>query len=276
MAGFKTHITTSTVLGIGYGAGAYGFYHLPVSTCILAGGLCSVSGMLPDIDSDSGRPLRESMAFGAAVVPMMMVDRFHAMGMDLEMIILVGGAIYLMIRFGLAAVLKHYTVHRGMFHSLPAALIAAEVAFLAFGKERIDLRYFVAGGVLLGFMSHLILDEIWSIDFQRGRFRLKSSFGTAIKFWGEGVGPNLLTYALVIGLTFFSINDPAWMSRIGSWTDGQHELANRFLKRIGIEPDSTPQPADASAPLLNLNNDSNLAPLGPNTRAPTYDRGPMR
>src|SRR6185369_15892649 len=115
-----------------------------------------VSGMLPDIDSDSGRPLRESMAFGAAIVPMMMVDRFRAMHMDLEMMILAGGAMYLMIRFGLAAILKRWTVHRGMFHSLPAAAIAAEIAFLAFGKEDINLRYFVAGAVLVGFMSHLI------------------------------------------------------------------------------------------------------------------------
>ena len=66
MAGFKTHITTSTVLGIGYGAGAHLLYGLPLDTCMLAGGLCSVSGMLPDLDSDSGVPIRESMAFAAA------------------------------------------------------------------------------------------------------------------------------------------------------------------------------------------------------------------
>ncbi len=185
MAGFKTHITTSTILGIGYGAGAYALNHFPISTCVLACGCCSVSGMLPDIDSDSGRPLRESMSFGAAVVPMMMVDRFKAMGMNLESIILAGGAIYLLIRFGLAAILKHFTVHRGMFHSLPAAAIFGEIAFLVFGCERIELRYFVAGAVVLGFMSHLILDEIWSVEMHRGRIRLKSSFGTAMKFWGD-------------------------------------------------------------------------------------------
>src|SRR5262249_4964150 len=148
MAGFKTHITTSTILGIGYGAGAHWGYHLPVSTCLLASGLCSGSGMLPDIDSDSGRPLRESMSFATAVVPMMMVDRFRAMGMNLESIILAGGAIYLLIRFAFAAVLKHFTVHRGMFHSLPAAAIAGEATFLAFGCEQVDLRYFVAGAVV--------------------------------------------------------------------------------------------------------------------------------
>ncbi len=274
MAGFKTHITTSTILGIGYGTGAYWAYQLPPSTCILAGGLCSVSGMLPDIDSDSGRPLRESMAFGAAVVPMMMVDRFHAMGMNLESIILAGGAIYLLIRFGLAAVLKRYTVHRGMFHSLPAALIAGEIAFLAFGCEKIELRYFVAGAVVLGFMSHLILDEIWSVDFSRGRFHLKSSFGTAIKFWGDSTGSNLLTYAMTVALTFFSINDPAWMSHFESWSNGQRELANRVLNRLGIDGQGSP-PATLAVPLMNLNGpaarDGELQNFGPR---PTS--GPIR
>ena len=114
MAGFKTHITTSSILGVGYGAGAYALYHLPLPTCILAGGLCGVSGMLPDLDSGPGRPLRESMAFAAAVVPMMMVDRFKAMNMSLETIILIGGAMYLAdpLRHG-----SHFApLHRSSWH----------------------------------------------------------------------------------------------------------------------------------------------------------------
>ena len=121
MAGFKTHITTSTILGIGYGAARMVIIIFRYPLASWPADLCSVSGMLPDIDSDSGRPLRESMSFGAAVVPMMMVDRFKAMGMDLESIILAGGAIYLAIRFGLAAILKR--LYRASRHvSQPAGV----------------------------------------------------------------------------------------------------------------------------------------------------------
>ncbi|HEY2760921.1 MAG TPA: metal-dependent hydrolase [Pirellulales bacterium] len=245
MAGFKTHITTSTILGIGYGAGAFGYYHLPATTCVLAGGLCGVSGMLPDLDSGPGRPLRESMAFAAAVVPMAMVDRFRAMGLDLESIVLLGGAIYLLIRFGMAALMRHYSVHRGMFHSLPAAAIAAEVVFLVFEKDQTMLRYFVAGAVLLGFMSHLILDEIWSIEFRRGLPHLKSSFGTAMKFWGPAMGPNILTYALLAAITFFAVNDPTWMSKVNGWAGGPESLAKRALDHFGFNSDSSPSPNPA-------------------------------
>src|SRR5690242_13105653 len=100
MAGFKTHITTSTVLGVGYGAAAVALYDVEPTAGILAGGLCSVSGMLPDLDSGPGVPMRESISFAAAVVPMLMMHRLrHMGGMTPELMILIGGAIYLTIRF---------------------------------------------------------------------------------------------------------------------------------------------------------------------------------
>ena len=92
------------------------------------------------------------------------------LGLPPETIVMIGGAIYLGIRFGLAWLLRKYTVHRGMFHSLPACAIAAELTFLLCGHEGEGLwiRYFNAGAVVLGFMSHLVLDEIWSIEFKNG------------------------------------------------------------------------------------------------------------
>jgi membrane-bound metal-dependent hydrolase YbcI (DUF457 family) len=213
MAGFRTHIATSTTLGIGYAAGAHYFFQVPLESCVLAGGLCSISGMLPDLDSDSGVPLRESVAFAAAAVPVMMIRRFERLGMPLEMMILAGMGIYLVIRFGLAMLLKKYTVHRGMFHSLPAALVAAEVAFLIFDHENLWLRYYTAAAVLLGFFSHLVLDEIWSLDLRR--LRVKKSFGTAMKIWGDSLWANVSTYAKVILLTYLVVQDPQWMAQFG-------------------------------------------------------------
>ncbi|MFO0897536.1 MAG: metal-dependent hydrolase [Pirellulales bacterium] len=208
MAGFRTHITTSTVLGIGYGTVALFAYDVPLPACLLAGGLCSVSGMLPDLDSGPGRPLRESTTFAAAVVPMLLLDRFREAGWSNETIILVGAGIYLSIRFGVHWLLSRYTVHRGMFHSLPACLIAAELAMLAFSGNPLEIRYFKAGGVVLGFMSHLVLDELWSIEWQRGRIVFKKSFGTAIKLWGDSLWANVSTYGKLAFLTFVCLKDP--------------------------------------------------------------------
>ncbi len=211
MANFKSHITTSTVLGIGYGGAAYGLFEVPLPACLLAGGLCSVSGMLPDLDSGASRPLRESVAFAAAVVPMMLVDRFVQFGMSTESMVLCGAAVYLAIRFGLARLLRRFTVHRGMFHSLPMMLACGGVAFLLASGPDLAIRYYKAGGVVLGFLSHLVLDEFYAMEWRRGRIRFKRSFGTALKVFGDRLLPNLLAYATLGAVVYLVVHEPGWM-----------------------------------------------------------------
>lgn len=231
VADFKTHITTSTVLGVGYAAGAYQFFDVPAPTCILAGALCSVSGMLPDLDSDSGVPLRESLAFGSAFVPMLLVPRLEQeFGWPLETIILVGAVLYVTIRFGFGKLLKKYTVHRGMFHSIPAAIIFGELAFLLCANGPFALRAYKACAVLVGFFSHLILDEIWSIRF-KGGIGLKSSSGTAMKFWSDSMWGNLSCYGKLALFSFLTMADPIWAG-VSPLTDGVHQVCAKW---IGIE-----------------------------------------
>lgn len=207
MANFHTHITTSTVLGVGY-AGAGWLYGLPLPSCVLAGGMCSLAGMLPDLDSGTGRPLRESTAFLAAVTPLLMIDRFQHMGLTPESMVLAGGLIYLLIRFGVHTLLKKYTVHRGMFHSLPAVIIVGQLGFLVCGCHDLNMRLYKAGSVMLGYLSHLLLDEMYSIDWKRGRPRLKKSFGTALKMSSGSLWGNVSTYSKLAFFAFVIIEDP--------------------------------------------------------------------
>ncbi|MGA2062610.1 MAG: metal-dependent hydrolase [Thermoguttaceae bacterium] len=211
MAGFKTHITFSSILGAGYGTAAYFLYDVPIPSCILAGGLCGVSGMLPDLDSGPGRPLHESMAFAAAVIPVMLIHHLQQMGLSHEMIIIIGAALYLLIRFGGAWLLQRFTVHRGMFHSLPAAAIFGEIGYLLASGDT-NLRLYKAGAVVLGYMSHLFLDEIWSIEWAHG-LHFKSSFGTALKLFGHSGWANLSAYAKLAILTMAILYHPAWMQQ---------------------------------------------------------------
>jgi hypothetical protein len=215
MAGFKTHITASTLIGIGYGAAGYA-YGVPLSSCMVAGGLCSVAGMLPDLDSDSGVPVREMMAFTAAVVPALMIPRFQQMGFIPEQMVLAAGLIYVAIRFGVAEIFKRYTVHRGMWHSLPAAVIAGLFAFLLVSGTDFSIRLFKSAAVVLGFLTHLALDEIWSFEVRRGRLRIKKSFGTALKFWTtQSLWANVSTYGKLVALAALVIGDPYLMQQMG-------------------------------------------------------------
>jgi membrane-bound metal-dependent hydrolase YbcI (DUF457 family) len=214
MANFRTHIGVSTAAGIVYGLAGYK-WGMPWETCIIAGGLCSVSGMLPDLDSDSGIPLREAVGFCAAFVPMLMVDRLQRFGCSHEMMVLIAGVIYVFIRFGMAEFFRRYTVHRGMWHSIPAALSCGMFAFLVVSCEDMSIRLYKTIAIVLGFMSHLILDEIWSVDYKRGGYVFKSSFGSALKFWGPSAQANMISYLLVVALGTMVYFDPGFMERFG-------------------------------------------------------------
>lgn len=237
MPGFHIHISASTVLGIGYGAAAATLFDVPLPTAALATTLCSVSGMLPDLDSGPGRPLHESITFAAAALPMMMVDRFRHWGWTHESMILAGAAMYLFIRFGMGHMLKHWTVHRGIFHSFPVALIFTELGFLVCTTGDLKMRYFKAGAIAIGFLSHLILDEIWSIDFKHAK--LKSSFGTACKFWAPCWWADAIAYTIMAGTTVLALNDPVW-TQVGGEGEQLHEMATSILKDFSAVEKSAP------------------------------------
>lgn len=237
MAGFHTHVTFSTVLGCGY-AGAGYMYGMPIETSLVAGGLCGLSGMLPDIDSDSGIPLRESMAFLAALAPMLLVDRLQTLGLSYDGMVLCAGAMYFFVRFGLARLIKRFSVHRGMFHSIPAALVFAGVSFLLCGSLELQWRYFKAGGVFLGFMSHLLLDEIYSVEWKGGRWNFKSSWGTAIKLWGKDGWANFSCYAKLIVVGLMILGEPDVMERLATRNPELAHRLERYTQRFEAVPEA--------------------------------------
>lgn len=218
MAGFHTHITVSTAVGAAYAFVGVNVLHLPLSTCAIGGGLCSIAGIMPDLDSDNAIPARETLSFLAAVAPMLLFYRFHYEGLATENILLFGAPLYLLIRFGFGQMLR-VSVHRGMFHSLPAAAIAGLIAYCLCDTGVSTGRTFKAFGAVIGYLVHLILDEIWAIEFSGAHIRLKKSFGTAMKFLGNSPQANSGTYALLAGMSFFAAND-----------QGHPEIPAAFMK----------------------------------------------
>jgi membrane-bound metal-dependent hydrolase YbcI (DUF457 family) len=204
MAMFRTHVTVSTALGAGYSVAlVYGF-HQEWPHSLLAGLLCGFAGMLPDLDSDSGRPAKEIFGFVGTIIPLMLLRRLEHRGLDAEIAFLIAAAAYLLIRLVVVNVFHRITVHRGMFHSLPAAVIAAEIVFLAHDRSSLWDKLVLAVGVLIGFLSHLILDEIYSVDITGVVPKLKASAGSALKLASKSIPASFLTW-LVLGLLTYAI-----------------------------------------------------------------------
>lgn len=207
MADYKTHITTSGLLGVGYGAAAtWAFGFTPVEGA-LAGFLTGVAGMLPDLDSESGRPVREIFGVVAALAPVVMLKHLQHWGGNPEGTMLLAVVLYITIRYGAGMLLGMLAVHRGMFHSIPALLIAAELVFLAYKSDSIWVKLLMAGGIAVGFASHLILDEIYSVQWSGVRVTLKASAGSAFKFFGKDWSANLVAYGLLFTLSYAVLVD---------------------------------------------------------------------
>jgi hypothetical protein len=94
-----------------------------------------------------------------------------------------------------------------MFHSVPAMLISGFIVFLVYHHPLLSTRLFLASGVMIGFLSHLILDELCSVNFEGVTISLKSSAGSAVKFWSKSFVASAVTYILLGALAYFAFQE---------------------------------------------------------------------
>jgi hypothetical protein len=126
-----------------------------------------------------------------------------------------------------------------MFHSFPALFIFAGIAFLITGASPIEERCFKAGGVAAGCLSHLILDEIYAIEWKGGRWRFKKSFGTAMKFWGDDAWSNFSTYAKLAVVAMIILGEPSVMQQLETRNPQFAAQLNDLRNRVGTMTPNT-------------------------------------
>jgi LexA-binding, inner membrane-associated putative hydrolase len=202
MASYRGHLAFASLLGVAYGGAGWLRFDFDWGPVCLAAGVTTLGGLLPDLDSDSGVPVRETFGLAAAVVPLMLHRRLErACGLSPEQTLVLLGFIYLGIRYGMAQVFRHITVHRGMFHSIPGMLVAGLALYLIYHSDQFWQRVYLAVGVMLGFLSHLVLDELYSVDFMGLRVRLNKYAGSAMKFVSPSWPATLIAYGILTGLS---------------------------------------------------------------------------
>ena len=181
MANFNTHLAVGAIasgLGATMTMAAGVVPQDQLLTLTMAGIIGSV---LPDIDLEKAAP--SSMLFSGLGVVFAFVVLFQfTRQYSIAELWLVWIGVYALIRYGLFWAFHKRTRHRGIFHSLLAgAFFAALTAVIfdqIFGEEPLVAR-FAALFVFGGYLVHLTLDEISSVDFE-GKI-IKKSFGSALK-----------------------------------------------------------------------------------------------
>lgn len=181
MANFTTHIAVGTVV-----AGALATLTLAADVVapenLVAVTMAGVLGsVLPDIDLKDSRPGRAMFA-GLAVFFSFAVLFHSALKYSIAELWILWLGTLVFVRYGLHLVFNRLSVHRGTWHSLLAALFCAGATAVVFryGLDRPDgVAWLGAGFMFLGYLTHLVLDEVYSVDVMDTR--IKASFGTALK-----------------------------------------------------------------------------------------------
>jgi hypothetical protein len=194
--------------------------------------------LLPDLDHPIGVQLKGFT--GILGVLAALAAWQHVTGRDpdlpFELQLWAVVATYLLVRHGLRRILSRLMVHRGISHSIPACGVWGCLTYLYYPSPHHPIRLAMAVAVALGCLSHLVLDELCSVDLA-GK-RVNRAFGSALKLGTSSLGPNLAIYALAIFL---------------SW-----RVFQRWPGGVGLFGEPLPRPALPPWPITGP-----LAPLGP-------------
>jgi hypothetical protein len=204
MANFKVHVTVATVLcgALSTGLMVSGVIDAPTSIILMLAGI--IGGVLPDIDSDHSIALDISFTLLAVIVSFLVMFNQPYGRSVVEMLLVWCGA-YLVMRFVVLRMFRAMTRHRGLFHSIPAAMLAGLVALHLMTSmitpSPID-SWLIGIFVTVGYLIHLLLDELNSINFLN--VRIKQSSGTAFKLYESD---HLLLSAVIyvaVAILFFA------------------------------------------------------------------------
>lgn len=205
MASFRSHISLGIASGI---LGAFGMLSLAFFDApdfLLAVLVAVVLGsVLPDMDSDSGVPFHISFgSFALVASALVSSSAYRETPEDWTRVVLSAAGVFAFVYIVLGSVFKRFARHRGMAHSLPAALLAGLITFfLAVHFSFSDMEAFVlAVAMVAGYVGHLVLDELYAaVNFHGTPFIPNKSLGSALKFASHDTLINLMVYGAILYL----------------------------------------------------------------------------
>ena len=208
MASSQSHFSFSIFIAAIFAAIAILLFGFKAELVLLSAVLVVVAGMLPNIDQSGSNQARELGSLLAAVAPLVCLELFPQIGAGgVPRIALVVVLCYLITRLVIVRGLKKYTTHRGMIHSVPAAIIAAEITYLMFWDLKWQGKLLLASATLLGFSVHLLLDAYSNLDLVKAAKGEKESKTPVLKFVGATGGITFFTYATMLLLGWFVASD---------------------------------------------------------------------
>ena len=232
MADFKTHLTFGSLTGFAIAISVYlldWVHNLYMAIIIYFATV--IGSFLPDMDSNSGHPVKIIFEFYAYISAALTIYYIHDNGLSIYFKIFLPLSAFFFVRIILMKMFMKYTKHRGIFHSLPAFFIVFFLSLLIAWSTDLYLmeKFSIAIAISFGYFSHLLLDEIYSVKllnpsksskkrtFSQAIKRhvgLKRSFGTALDlgFNQKEKYPGVIAYLFIVILIIadFKIIQKIW------------------------------------------------------------------
>ena len=185
MANFTTHIAVGTIV-----SGALATLTLAADVIapenLVAVTMAGVLGsVLPDIDLKDSRPSHALFSGLAVFFSFVVLFTFaHRFSVAELWILWLGTLVF--VRYFVHFVFHRMSYHRGIYHSILAGLFFAFFTAVVFkhllGRHE-GVAWLAGGFMFVGYLVHLSLDEIYSVDVMDTR--VKASFGTALKLFDK-------------------------------------------------------------------------------------------
>ncbi len=202
MGNYRQHLTFAAGCGSLYTLLAYlsaGVHWVYGSVALL---LTTFSGLLPDLDSPSGVEVKGLSSLLGLLTALSVWKSFSGLqpvpAFEYHLWAMI--AAYLLVRHGLRRLFIRFSVHRGISHSVPTGAVWGAVTYLYYPSAYPMIRLTMACAVMTGFGSHLLLDEMCSVNLKN--VRVNKAFGTAIKFWAPSAFSTIGIYVLLSALTW--------------------------------------------------------------------------
>jgi len=220
MADFKTHLSFGSLTGFILAVSTYiSDWVQTVYMAVIIYFATIIGSFLPDTDSDSGHPVKIIFEFYAYLSAAFAIYFVHDNGMSFYFKIFLPVASFFFVKIVLFNYFTKKTKHRGIFHSIPAFFISFFATLLLAWSTDLMLmeKFSIALAVSLGYLSHLILDEVYAVKLLNPEksnkirtpkeifnryFGVKKSFGTALDlgFNQKDKYPGVIAYTLLLML----------------------------------------------------------------------------
>lgn len=215
---------------------------------LLLFGLGALGSLLPDLDSDHSVPVQVSFSLASMLLAFVALFTAADWFPTLAELTIVWLTVYLLSRHLLFAALSRLTTHRGIFHSIPAALLFTGLAAALLQwiwqqpPESAWLGGFFVGG---GYLVHLALDEIYKVNLFGARTRRNTSH--ALKLWYLKSPESSLAVYLALVLCYPAL--PATEPLLNWWNEqtAQTQAPSLLVPEDGWFRLAPPEDENASA-----------------------------